>query len=702
MKKLYSFLAALALTTPAFAQTTVADLEGDWTFVVYDNTAGTASAPTTLHLTATTEGADDVNCNILFKFQDCDYYIGGNFGTIDNFKFTTGYAIRFNKNIQEGKVSPNDANYRVQEDPFVLDGSDKISNNSIVEYDPTEEKLTTWYRNNGSVFPSVDGAGFEWTEYSDATYNTQVGVLRSITIVSAEKTKEQQGNAPAIYISLPNEAVTTGYTSATAANFTATPTVTAENVENFELHYSVYFDTTAIVEDEVVETQDGVYTIFVDNLDYADFWVKYYTLNVWAEAGEYKSAVVTKEIEIYEAPSLTISTKVVDITETTADIDVTISPYDIDGDLTYTISATSATGPAVEPVTGTSRTATLNITGLTPGTEYTYTVKGEANYDNKFTFESTRNVTFTTASGPAVVLEGNASAQVDELQNTVPDAPELLPADNWTVTATFNELSNELTINNFDKDDNTIKFTVNLTTGDAFAVNQNFEDQDYGTMYFGNKDSQLAVTAKVMNYGENQTRVVVDPWGEMMYLSVHEDDYDFEGWYFNVFYYNTDIILDGIIPGLQYNGPSVTIDNVRWVAQDDTSNSGFTTATTDFYVTVATEDLADDAEVTVYYKGPKDSDFQVAEKSGDEYTFTLYLTPSETEYTVTVYAASGIYTSDEVEVQFLTNTGVDNVIATPAAAVRYYNLQGIEVTHPAVGNAYIKVEGTKATKVVVK
>ena len=46
--------------------------------------------------------------------------------------------------------------------------------------------------------------------------------------------------------------------------------------------------------------------------------------------------------------------------------------------------------------------------------------------------------------------------------------------------------------------------------------------------------------------------------------------------------------------------------------------------------------------------------------------------------------------------------GVDNIETEISGEARYYNLQGIQVAKPVSGNIYIKVEGNKSTKVIVK
>ena len=61
--------------------------------------------------------------------------------------------------------------------------------------------------------------------------------------------------------------------------------------------------------------------------------------------------------------------------------------------------------------------------------------------------------------------------------------------------------------------------------------------------------------------------------------------------------------------------------------------------------------------------------------------------------------------SDTGKIQLYSNgtlTGVDDIVSDDAnAPVEYYNLQGVRVANPESG-LYIRVQGKKATKVLVK
>lgn len=71
-----------------------------------------------------------------------------------------------------------------------------------------------------------------------------------------------------------------------------------------------------------------------------------------------------------------------------------------------------------------------------------------------------------------------------------------------------------------------------------------------------------------------------------------------------------------------------------------------------------------------------------------------------TEVTLTPGATLGFNT---ITYNFTKSDGVNDIIAEDAdAPAVYYNMQGVRVANPAAGNLYIKVQGSKATKVLVK
>ena len=69
-------------------------------------------------------------------------------------------------------------------------------------------------------------------------------------------------------------------------------------------------------------------------------------------------------------------------------------------------------------------------------------------------------------------------------------------------------------------------------------------------------------------------------------------------------------------------------------------------------------------------------------------------------YHVTVLYSAG---ESQFSNAYSTNsTGVENISAEDNAPVRYYNLQGMPVASPQAGRAYIRVQGNKVTKTIIK
>ena len=59
-------------------------------------------------------------------------------------------------------------------------------------------------------------------------------------------------------------------------------------------------------------------------------------------------------------------------------------------------------------------------------------------------------------------------------------------------------------------------------------------------------------------------------------------------------------------------------------------------------------------------------------------------------------------TTIEVIINKSGTTGIGSIEADLTNGVRYFNLNGIEVSKPAPGAVYIRLDGSKATKVLVK
>lgn len=296
---------------------------------------------------------------------------------------------------------------------------------------------------------------------------------------------------------------------------------------------------------------------------------------------------------------------------------------------------------------------------------------------------------------PGEEITGNMTAQVD--QNCGMDEPELNPADEWAVTATYDEATQRLTINNF-AELNPITFTINLETGEAVSDEDILAEvqDEWELIYAGIVDiADFEGTIKATAFVDgDKTILYVEPWGEKYVL------FDF----MHVAYYNTVVTLDFVIPGLETSAPTITIDEITYESALESSDYG-TVATVDFTVNVSSEGLDDAAVITLYYKAPNSDEFVAVEPNEDgSYTFQVILAASDEDYEITFYAASGNSKSEETVFTFNTNTqtGITDALVEGNARVRYYNLQGIELANPAAGTTVIKVVGDKATKVIIR
>lgn len=312
-------------------------------------------------------------------------------------------------------------------------------------------------------------------------------------------------------------------------------------------------------------------------------------------------------------------------------------------------------------------------------------------------------------------IEGNMSAQLD-MSMGYGEELDLLPADEFAVTASYDEDSKILTIFNF-ADLRPIKFNVDLTTGKAVAEGEQIssveEDPEYSFTYFySNRETEEigGVTAQVYNFGEDKTQIVVDPWGEAM---------DYYGMsFFITAYYNTVIVLDGRIPGLQAEVPTISVANSGYAfdcVHYSIGDSELAKAT--FHISVTTENIPDGTEVKLYFHGPN-HDEDVYDEADREEAMSLAIGKHDFIFTIdnlarvanqelTIYAAAGPHKSEPAKILFDTTfdnsvvTGIESV-TTEDGKARYFNLQGVEVVNPTSGEILIKVEGNKASKVVIK
>lgn len=184
------------------------------------------------------------------------------------------------------------------------------------------------------------------------------------------------------------------------SNLTASPTVVAKGISDFELKYMIYSGTAAIRGGNAVET-NGEYVITETYLPHSRDLV----LEAWAESENYVSEKASIEFRTGAEPTVAIvSAKAENITENSVDIVVVYQPVSIPDGLTYTIAATSYTGPDTEVVTTTELTTTLHVEGLDGGQIYTYNL-----------MVMTTNGGYTYMASCPVIFETLAKSRIIEL-----------------------------------------------------------------------------------------------------------------------------------------------------------------------------------------------------------------------------------------------------------------------------------------------
>lgn len=293
-----------------------------------------------------------------------------------------------------------------------------------------------------------------------------------------------------------------------------------------------------------------------------------------------------------------------------------------------------------------------------------------------------------------IVLAGELTAQLDMNMGML-DEPDLLEPETYPVTAAYDEDSGELTFSSFADIDSPITFRLNLATGEAVAEAGQVAYEEEGWVYYYADVATMSdvVYADVMNYGD-RTLVSVRPWGTFLKLY----------YFFSFAYFNTEIVLDGHIPGLQ---PEAVVPEIEIAAVDYTLDQTMGTYMV-FDVEVTSSGLPEDAEIRVYYNDPY-FDAAVLQEAvnmgGGSYSFGIAV-PEEgmnVAATVNIWAVSGNVSSETYSVTFV--PGDANAVGSIGAeegAVRYYDLGGAEVRNPAAGSVLIRVEGGKASKVMVK
>lgn len=297
---------------------------------------------------------------------------------------------------------------------------------------------------------------------------------------------------------------------------------------------------------------------------------------------------------------------------------------------------------------------------------------------------------FTAVS--AQDANGTMSYQID-MNNGTSDTPDLTDEITDEVAGTYEDgiLSIDLS-NAFGF--LPMEFTIDLQTGEAIVEEQVAVDYDGDLLYYYDIESEEQVlVGKIFNLGDNKCQLELQPWGMGAY-------YPGYGLFFDLAAYNTVFTFDFAIPGLE---AEVTAPVLEIAAVDyETVNSDYGIYM-EFTVAVTAEDLPEDSEVTVYYKGPNDNDFKTATENTDgTYGFSISGLEEDKEYTVEVYAQAGSLTSESETVSFKFEfNGIDS-IADDDYASRFFNLNGVEIRNPQPGEMYIKVNRNNAKKVLIK
>ena len=387
MKKLYAFLSALVLSVSAFAQSSLSDFYGDWTFTFLDNNDGGKQVSMVLNLKY--ESSLGENVFVMPEGKGLIYLAGGSVsGDVLSLNFRPwGYSYM----TVDG--------YKTDQSVYAYyNGDNMTTNNAWLDYNIADKTISNLEFNYGSLGKrSTTSIGFNGS-YSGAENGTF-----DYTLVSMKYGTEDEGGNNSISVSIPTSMAYPS--SLTEAQIFAMVEANASGFDEYDVYYNLYLDNTPIVPDTKIIPDGGEYLIYVQDLSFE----MTYTLNVWATSGDYKSPVATDYIYTGYSPDIRLSAKADNISATSADITVTTNYWDIEyGPVIFTITAESENGPEVDPITIEDKgSGTFSITGLSGNTQYTYKLSYSA-YDQVggvYEKANAASVTFTTLA-PTIELEG--------------------------------------------------------------------------------------------------------------------------------------------------------------------------------------------------------------------------------------------------------------------------------------------------------
>ena len=748
MRKLFTLLAALAFALPSFAitESDVEPLLGDWTFTVYDMSGETLDM-TPKNIAVTGEWIESLE-GFYFVFPENQgaLYV---FNVTDNNDGTL--TIRFQTNSASFMKFPQ-GYYQEDRLSIYKDGSQMSPQVYLGTYDTTEEKFTGF---SYQMFPGALENQAQYLVFTATTYSNmaQTEELSSVSYAIASATKGEPEAGPSITVNLPESSCSATYTSETEAQITATPIIVADDDEDIEVYYNLYLDSTEVVPDTKIEPVDGTYKIQVGNLPFEHN----YTLKVWAKAADYTSNVAQQLIFTGYAPYLTLSVTEQNVGINTADLKASFSSGNlVDGTVTYTLSATSSNGPAPESVTTTEKSATLNLTGLKGGTEYTYAVTLTATDVNGVEIKKVSNATFETEPSPEPVVsisfpEGSVTSSIQSryyAQIIATPTIEVENADDYKVFYALymgeTKVRNDVEVAPNAEGEyvitveelpfsRTYRLEVYVTVGDDFTSEP--ASVEIETVA---EPGITIVSAVAENVTENSAQIVVEinPVSLGDNLTYYVGATSTSGPEVEEFA-TTDtsftLNIDGLKPGeiytynlrvtttvngsmYQANKPVVitTLEASQAITLSEISYTQIPDGGAYFKVGKVDVLGFDASEVDVYFQlvgSDAAPEKAVLVTNGDEsyYEYTFSGLKPFSPYQTIIFGGVGTYDSDdffkgqEYKENFVTGqTGVDSVATDCDSNSRYFNLQGIEVKNPAAGGIYIRVNGTEVNKVIVK